>query len=102
MAGWGMHVMLGAIFFPLVYVFLLYGALPGGPALKGAAWGVILWLVAQLMVTPMMGGGVFSSKMGGMMTAGGSLLGHLIYGVLFGAIAGGAAAPSAAAASIRK
>jgi len=44
--------------------------------------------MAQLIVMPMMGGGVFSSAMGGMMAAAGSLVGHLLYGSLFGAIAG--------------
>jgi hypothetical protein len=40
-------------------------------------------------VMPVMGGGVFSANMGGAMTAAGSLLGHLVYGVLLGALGGG-------------
>lgn len=32
----------------------LYSQLPGSPALKGITWGVILWLIAQVMVMPMM------------------------------------------------
>ena len=43
---------------------------------------------AQVMVMPMMGGGFFSMAMGGMMAAGGSLIGHLLYGSILGAIAG--------------
>ncbi len=92
MVGMMIHFINGTVIFPLIYGFLLYRTLPGNPALKGATWGVILWLLAQLMVMPMMGGGVFSSKMGGMMTAGGSLIGHIFYGVLLGVIGGGAAA----------
>ncbi len=60
----------------------------GSPAVKGAIWGVTLWLIAQTVVMPMMGAGVFSSAMGGMMAAMGSLVGHLLYGSIFGAIAG--------------
>lgn len=90
--GWTMgmviHFMNGTIIFPVIYIFLLYRVLPGGPTVKGTTWGVILWLVAQVMVMPMMGGGVFSSRMGGMMAAGGSLIGHIIYGALLGSITG--------------
>ena len=45
------------------------GTLPGSPAVRGTAWGVALWLVAQTVVMPMMGAGLFSSAMGGMMAA---------------------------------
>ncbi len=90
------HFMNGTIIFPLIYAFLLYRVLPGGPAVKGTTWGVILWLLAQLIVMPMMGGGVFSDKMGGMMAAGGSLIGHIVYGSLLGWIGDGAEAPASA------
>ena len=85
-AGLVMHFVNGTLIFPAVYV--LASSLPGGPVVKGTMWGVILWLIAQLVVMPMMGAGVFSSEMGGMMAAGGSLVGHLLYGALLGAIAG--------------
>lgn len=78
------------------YAYVLYAILPGNPAVKGAVWGVVLWLLAQVVVMPMMGGGFFSMAMGGMMAVMGSLMGHLLYGVLLGAIAGG---PEAAAAT---
>ena len=87
-AGLVMHFVNGTLIFPAVYAFVLASSLPGGPVVKGTMWGVILWLIAQLVVMPMMGAGVFSSEMGGMMAAGGSLVGHLLYGALLGAIAG--------------
>ena len=49
------------------------------------------------MVMPMMGGGFFSSQMGGAMAATGSLVGHLVYGGLLGAIAGSPSARRVAA-----
>jgi hypothetical protein len=67
----------------------LYRVLPGGPTVKGITWGVILWLLAQGVVMPIMGGGFFSANAGGVMAALGSFLGHVIYGGLLGAIAGG-------------
>lgn len=86
-AGMMMHVVNGTIIFPLVFVYVVYTSLPGGPTMKGAVWGIGLWLVAQAVVMPMMGAGFFSMAMGGPMAAMGSLIGHLLYGGLLGVIA---------------
>ena len=86
--GMAMHFINGTIIFPLIYALVLYRFLPGPPVVKGILWGAILWLVAQLMVMPMMGAGVFSSNAGGMMAAVSSLVGHAVYGALLGIIAG--------------
>ena len=85
-AGMMMHFLNGAVIFPAVYVYALYAHLPGSPAVRGTIWGVALWLVAQTIVMPMMGAGLFSSAMGGMMAAMGSLIGHVLYGSLLGII----------------
>ena len=87
-AGMALHFVNGSLIFPLIYAYLLYGWLPGGPVMKGATWGVILWLLAEAIVMPMMGAGFFHATMGGAMAAVGSLVGHLLYGGLLGAIAG--------------
>lgn len=86
-AGMMLHVVNGTIIFPAIYAYVLYERLPGSPVVRGTLWGIGLWLLAQIMVMPMMGGGLFSSAMGGMMAAMGSLVGHVIYGSLLGAIA---------------
>ncbi len=90
--GWAvgmmMHVVNGSVIFPLIYTFVLYGYLPGSPAARGIVWGMALWLMAQVVVMPMMGGGLFSSAMGGMTAVVGSLVGHLLYGSALGLIAG--------------
>jgi hypothetical protein len=62
----------------VIYAFLLYRALPGAPWLRGAIWGVILWFVSQAIVTPMMGGGIFSATAGGLMAVMTSLIGHAV------------------------
>jgi len=87
-AGMALHFVNGTLIVPDVYAYALAGRLPGSPAIKGTSWGVVLWLRAQLVVMPMMGAGLFSSAMGGMMAVVGSLIGHLLYGGLLGAIAG--------------
>ena len=86
-AGMMMHFVNGAVIFPAVYVYALYGYLPGSPAVRGTIWGLVLWFVAQTVVMPMMGAGLFSSAMGGPMAAIGSLIGHILYGSLLGIIA---------------
>ena len=86
-AGMMMHVLNGTLIFSAIYVYALYERLPGSPVIKGTTWGVALWLMAQVVVMPMMGGGLFSSAMGGMMAVMGSLIGHLLYGSLLGVIA---------------
>ena len=87
---WGMivHILNGVVIFPLIYAYFLFGKLPGAPYGKGILWGLSLWLLAQLVVMPMMGAGVFGLKMNGIMSAFGSLMGHVIYGALLGVIAG--------------
>jgi hypothetical protein len=87
-AGMMMHFVNGTVIFPLIYAYLLYQWLPGGQTVKGTMWGIVLWLLAQAIVMPMMGGGFFSVAMGGMMAAIGSLIGHLFYGSILGAVAG--------------
>ena len=87
--GMVMHFMNGVVIFPLIYVYVLYSFLPGAPWQKGLLWGVILWLGVELVMVPMMGGGIFSSQMGGMKAVIAALMGHLVYGAVFGVIAGG-------------
>jgi hypothetical protein len=82
-----MHFLNGTVIVPAIYVYALYARIPGSDALRGTAWGVVLWLVAQLVVMPMLGAGVFSSAMGGMMAVIGSLVGHVLDGSLLGVIA---------------
>lgn len=86
-AGMVLHFVNGSIIFPAIYAYVLYDRLPGPPVARGTLWGIGLWLLAQIIVMPMMGGGLFSSAMGGMMAVIGSLVGHVIYGSLLGVIA---------------
>lgn len=92
--GWVMHGVIGLVL-AAVYAGAFAGRLPGAPALRGAAYGFLVFLVAQLLVTPMMGGGVFSGGNPAMIM--GSLLGHLVYGAIVGAVYGAPAAQPAIA-----
>ena len=88
-AGWGVHVLIG-LTLALIYAGVAAAILPGAPALRGALYGFTVFLVAQIVITPMMGGGIFSG--GDVRMIMGSLLGHLVYGGLVGAIYGPVAA----------
>lgn len=83
-AGWAGHLMIGIVL-AVVYARVVLMRLPGPPAVRGALFSLAPWLMAQLVVMPMMGMGVFS---GSALLAGGSLLGHLVYGAVLGGVVG--------------
>ena len=91
--GWIGHFMIGVIF-ALIYATVA-SKLPGSPTVGGALYGIAVGLLVQIVVMPMMGMGLFS---GSMVMAGGSLMGHLVYGAVVGAIYRSAAGPETAAA----
>ena len=89
LAGLAMHFTVGTLVLPMVYLALLDRRLPGGPALRGVAWGAMLWLLSQVVVIPATGGGFFSAAAGGLKVMADSLIGHLAYGLVLGVLAGG-------------
>jgi len=93
MLGWMGHLMIGVIL-ALAYGAIFVRRLPGPGAARGVIFSLLPWLMAQLMVIPMMGMPVFS---GSVAMAGGSLLGHLVYGAILGGVAGTSGASQAAA-----
>lgn len=89
---WGgmvLHFVNGSVIFSLLYAYFVYGWLRGDTWMRGGIWGGVLWLIAQIMVMPMMGMGMFSANTPrpGLMVLG-SFIGHLIYGVILGQLAG--------------
>lgn len=81
--GWMGHFMVGVA---LAVIYAAVAPRLAGPAwLRGALFGLAPWLLQQFAVMPMMGMGLFS---GSMALAGGSMLGHLVYGAVVGAIYG--------------
>jgi uncharacterized membrane protein YagU involved in acid resistance len=86
------HVFNGVVVFPLGFAFLS-ARFPGPAIVKGLIWGVILWALAESLITPMLGSGFFGDTSGGLRAALSSLTGHLVYGGLQGVIAGSREAP---------
>ena len=83
--GWVIHFSVGATL-ALGYAAFFAHRLPGSPVTKGALYGAIIFLLAQLLFMPLVGAGVFSR--GDLRLLLGSLIGHLVYGALVGAIYG--------------
>ena len=83
--GWTIHLIVGTAL-AVVYDALFAGRLPGRPAVRGAIYGVIVFFAAQIVFMPLVGGGFFSN--GDIELLIGSLLGHLVYGVVVGWICG--------------
>lgn len=88
-AGTVAHLMIGGLVLPACYARFVYSRLPGTPAARGVTWGVFLWIVAQMVVVPLMGGGFFNTWSGGLPAVMSSLVGHLVYGLILGVLAGG-------------
>lgn len=86
--GWIVHFMIGTVL-ALIYVALVIDLLPGAPWLRGALYGLAPFFLAQIAVMPMMGMGFFTiNAPNTMMLVMGSLIGHLVYGAVVGAIYG--------------
>jgi uncharacterized membrane protein YagU involved in acid resistance len=83
--GWLIHAAFG-VALALIYAGVFAGRLPGKPIARGALYGFLVFLLAQLLFMPLVGGGVFSRGEVPMIL--GSLIGHLVYGGLVGAIYG--------------
>ncbi|HEX7977263.1 MAG TPA: DUF6789 family protein [Gemmatimonadaceae bacterium] len=79
--GWIAHLVFG-ILAAVVYARFFVGRLPGSPVGRGARYGLLLFLLAQLVFMPLIGAGFLSR--GDLELLAGSLLGHLLYGVVVG------------------
>ncbi len=91
--GWGGHLMIGVV---LALGYAQVGSiLPGHGVARGATYSIAPYLMAQLVVMPMMGMPLFS---GSATLAMGSLIGHIVYGAVLGGIYGEVRAEQASAA----
>jgi uncharacterized membrane protein YagU involved in acid resistance len=83
MLGWGGHLMIGVV---LALGYAAVGSVLPGPGItRGAIYSIAPFLMAQILVMPMMGMPLFS---GSVSLAMGSLVGHLVYGAFLGGVYG--------------
>ena len=83
--GWVMHFILGIILTG-IYAAVFLNRLPSDGWKRGMIFSLIPFLLKEIMVSPMMGMGLFEG--GNMMVIMGGLLGHLVYGAVAGLVYG--------------
>ena len=88
--GWIIHFVVGVVL-ALIYAGVFERRLPGWALVRGVLYGILVFVLAQLVFMPLVGGGVFSR--GDVELLAGSLLGHVVYGGLTGWIYAGSPAP---------
>jgi hypothetical protein len=79
------HFVTGTVVFPIVYLILGIRRLPGPAWLRGALFMIPVYLVAMLVVMPVLGQGLFFDSPPKAMVA---LMGHVAFGLVMGAIIG--------------
>jgi len=77
--------LVGSLMFPLVYLVVFLPFVPLPSPLRGLLFGGLLWLLVGAVVTPLAGAGWFY---GGVNQVAVTLVGHLLYGTILGAIVG--------------
>lgn len=83
--GWIVHFMIGTLAWGGGFA-VLYGAIPGSGAVqKGILFGVAAWLGMMVMVMPMAGAGFFGMAMG-IMAPMMTLVLHIVFGAVLGAV----------------
>jgi uncharacterized membrane protein YagU involved in acid resistance len=83
--GWIVHFMVGIIF-AIIYATVAIKVLKGAYFFKGIIFAIGIFIMAQAVMMPMMGNGFFSN--GNMSLIMGSLIGHLVFGVVLGIVYG--------------
>jgi len=85
--GWTVHFMIGIVIYGLAIV-VLGKSLPGQSwVVRGAILGVIGWLIMMIALMPMAGAGLFGTSLG-IMAPMMTLVLHLIFGGVLGAVYG--------------
>jgi hypothetical protein len=95
--GWIVHLMMGTILWAAVYAYIVEPRLGGAPWVRGLTYGFLLAVFVLVIGFPLVGAmfssltpkpGFLGMGMGGAIGAMGVIVGHLVYGLVLGAIYG--------------
>lgn len=84
--GWVEHFIIGTILWGLIFASTV-NVWPGGYTVKGMVFSIVAWLVMMIIMMPMAGAGLFGVNLG-MAAPVGTLVLHLVYGAVLGAVYG--------------
>lgn len=85
LVGWLAHFMIGTLAWGGGFA-VLYGLIPGsGAVMKGILFGIAAWLGMMVMVMPMAGAGLFGMAFG-VMAPMMTLVLHIVFGAVLGAV----------------
>ncbi|HET9000930.1 MAG TPA: DUF6789 family protein [bacterium] len=99
--GWIVHLMMGTILWAAVYAYIVEPSLGGAPWVRGLTYGFLLAIFVLIIGFPVVGAmfpsftpkpGFLGMGLGGAMGTMGVIIGHLVYGLVLGAIYGQPAA----------
>jgi len=79
------HFVAGTVVLPIAYLIFGIRSLPGPAWLRGAIFMIPVYLVAMAVVMPILGQGFFFGSLPKAMVA---LVGHVVFGLVMGAIIG--------------
>ena len=83
LVGWMAHFMIGTVL--AINFAAVSTKLPGSSVARGMLFGLAPWFLAQIMVNPVMGAGVFAvNTPAPFLMVLGSLMGHLVFGAVVG------------------
>ncbi len=88
LVGWIVHFAVGTVLWGLLFA-IIYPSLPGPFWLRGAVFSIGAWLAMMVVLMPIAGKGLFATATGmGPMVAIATLVLHLVYGIVLGAVFG--------------
>jgi hypothetical protein len=79
------HFLIGTFVFPILYLLFGIRYLPGPAWLRGVLFLIPVYLVAMVIIMPVLGQGLFFESVPKAMVA---LMGHVVFGLAMGAIIG--------------
>lgn len=83
------HFTIGTIILAFLYANQFSTTMSGSTASRGMVYGVVLWLIVEILVMPLTGNGFFSAEMpnpASLVIS--TLVGFLVFGAVLGAIVG--------------
>lgn len=101
MMGWIMHFFIGTVMWGILFA-LTTNMWPGGSyTVKGISFSIVAWLLMMLVPMPMAGAGLFGLNIG-IMAPVATLVLHIIFGAVLGAVYGWLEPAEAGSAAARR